>query len=145
MRLSKILIPITAVLLAGCSAVAALQPTPTSTATPEPPTPTPVPAAAIVNGEIIPLSDYNASLQQLKAAQQEAGTTATPEEQQQMVLDDLIAQTLLAQAAVQAGHRWMMPRCKSASISSPPPSAGRKNLPIGSLIMAMTTIPFTHR
>ena len=104
MRLSKILIQITAVLLAGCSAVAALQPTPTSTATPEPPTPTPAPAAAIVNGEIIPLSDYNASLQQLKAAQQEAGTAATPEEQQQVVLDDLIAQTLLAQAAEQAGH-----------------------------------------
>ncbi len=30
--------------------------------------------------------------------------TATPEEQKQLVLDDLIAQTLLAQAAIQAGH-----------------------------------------
>ena len=105
MRFSKILIPITAVLLAGCSAVAALQPTATPTATPEPPTPTPVPAAAVVNGEIIPLADYSASLQQLQAAQQEAGKPRPRKSQQQVVLDDLIAQTLLAQAAVKAGHR----------------------------------------
>ncbi len=72
MRFPKFLFPLSAV-LAGCSVVSSLQPTATPTATPEPPTPTPVPAAAIVNGEIIPLVNYNASLQQLQAAQQETG------------------------------------------------------------------------
>jgi peptidyl-prolyl cis-trans isomerase C len=57
-----------------------------------------------VNGEVIPLEEFNASLQQLQAAHQETGVTATPEEQKQLVLDDLITQTLLAQAAIQAGH-----------------------------------------
>ncbi len=104
MRFQKILLPLFAFTLAGCSVVSSLQPTVTPTATPAPPTPTPIPAAAIVNGEIIPLADYNASLQQLQTAQTETGKTATPEEQKQLVLDDLVAQTLLAQAATQAGH-----------------------------------------
>ncbi len=104
MRFPKIIILLLALMLAGCSVVSSLQPTATPTATPEPPTPTPIPAAAIVNGEIIPLVDFNASLQQLQAAQQETGKTATPEEQKQLVLDDLIAQTLLAQAAIESGH-----------------------------------------
>ena len=104
MRFLKIIIPLLALTLAGCSVVSSLQPTATPTATPEPPTPTPIPAVAIVNGEIIPLVDFNASLQQLQAAQQEIGKTTTPEEQKQLVLDDLIAQTLLAQAAIKSGH-----------------------------------------
>jgi peptidyl-prolyl cis-trans isomerase C len=104
MRFQKLLIPLLTLTLAGCSVISSLQPTATPTATPEPPTPTPVPAAAIVNGEIIPSVDFNASLQQLQGAQQEAGKSATLEEQKQMVLDDLIAQALLAQAATHAGH-----------------------------------------
>jgi peptidyl-prolyl cis-trans isomerase C len=104
MRFQKFFLPLLALILAGCSVISSLQPTATPTATPAPPTPTPVPAAAIVNGEVIPLEEFNASLQQLQAAHQETGVTATPEEQKQLVLDDLIAQTLLAQAAIQAGH-----------------------------------------
>ncbi|NTW08101.1 MAG: hypothetical protein HGA28_00850, partial [Anaerolineaceae bacterium] len=79
MRFQKFMLPLLALILAGCSVVSSLQPTATPTATPAPPTPTPVPAAAIVNGEVIPLEEFNASLQQLQAAQQETGVTATPE------------------------------------------------------------------
>ena len=105
MRLSKILIPIT-VLLTGCSVISSLQstPTPAATPTPLPPTPSPIPSAATVNGEVIPLPEYQASLQQLQSAGQETGQSLTPEEQKTRVLDDLIAQTLLAQAAIQPGH-----------------------------------------
>ena len=92
------------IFLAGCSMFSSLQPTATPTPTPLPPTPTPLPAAAVVNGEIIPLADYSASLQQLQAAEQQSGNTSTPEEQKKLVLDDLVAQTLLAQAALRAGH-----------------------------------------
>lgn len=104
MRFQIFILPLLALILSACSVVTSIQPTATPTATPAPPTPTPVPAAAIVNGEVIPLEEFNASLQQLQAAHQETGVTATPEEQKQLVLDDLITQTLLAQAAIQAGH-----------------------------------------
>jgi len=104
MATRKLLFPFLLTFLTACSVISSFQPPTTPTPTPLPPTPTPVPAAAIVNGEIIPLADYSASLQQLQAAQQESGITASPEEQKQIVLDDLIAQTLLGQAAVKAGH-----------------------------------------
>ncbi len=96
-----------ALLLTGCTVIASFQPTETPTPTPEPPTPTPIPAAAIVNGERIPLDEYTASLKQLQDAQAAIGTTSTPEPdaagQRRMVLDDLIGQTLLAQGAAEAG------------------------------------------
>lgn len=104
MRFQIFILPLLALILSACSVVTSIQPTATPTATPAPPTPTSVPAAAIVNGEVIPLEEFNASLQQLQAAHQETGVTATAEEQKQLVLDDLITQTLLAQAAIQAGH-----------------------------------------
>jgi peptidyl-prolyl cis-trans isomerase C len=105
MSLRRLLFPLLLIVLAGCSVISSLQPTATPTPTPLPPTPTPVPAAVVVNGEIIPLADYSASLQQLQAAEQQAGKVSTPEDQRKLVLDDLIAQTLLAQAAVKAGHK----------------------------------------
>jgi peptidyl-prolyl cis-trans isomerase C len=104
MLIRKGLFPLLLILLTGCSVISSVQPTITPTPTPMPPTPTPVPAAAVVNGEIIPLADYSASLQQLQAAQNETGKSSTPDEQKKMVLDDLISQVLLAQAAEQEGH-----------------------------------------
>ena len=100
----KLFFPFLLIFFMGCSVISSFQPTATPTSTPPPPTPTPLPAAAVVNGEIIPLADYSASLQQLQEAEQQSGKTSTPEDQKKLVLDDLIAQTLLAQAAVKAGH-----------------------------------------
>ncbi|HWR65306.1 MAG TPA: peptidylprolyl isomerase [Bellilinea sp.] len=74
--------------------------TPAATATV---TPTPEPGALMVNGESVPLSEFDAQLKQLQAADAELAKTRTPEEQRQMVLDELIDQTLLAQAAYAAG------------------------------------------
>ena len=73
------------------------------TSTPEPPTATPVPAAATVNGEIIALTEYEAELARYKSAQAALGNTVTDEQAAQTVLDDLIDQVLLAQAARDAG------------------------------------------
>lgn len=70
---------------------------PTETATPNPATPEPL--AAIVDGWEISLAEYRAELAQYQAAQ---GTELAPEDEQR-VLQDLIDQALLAQAASQAG------------------------------------------
>jgi hypothetical protein len=79
-------------------------PTPSATATPSEPTPTPVPAVAIINGERLPLAWYQGELQRYLLAQENLGT---PVEDQaaagETVLNDLIDQMLLAQAAQQAG------------------------------------------
>ena len=75
-------------------------PSPTETATV-----TPQPLALSVNGEGVLLSEYSASLTQLQAADAAAGNQRSPEEQRQMVLDDLIGQTLLAQAAFEGGFQ----------------------------------------
>ena len=68
-----------------------------------PPTPTEAPAAAIVNGEMIPLSYYQNEL--LRYRDSQAGkTNPTPEaEIPQVVLNYLIEQQLLVQAAHLAG------------------------------------------
>jgi len=102
-----------ALLLGACSRVKPIQnPTPivptgttpalaSPTASPSPiqPTPTPPALAARVNGAMITLSEYQAELARYKAA---TGKDPTPEEQKR-VLDDLIDQTLLAQAAAEKG------------------------------------------
>lgn len=93
-----------ALLLAGCKVISSFEPSATPEPTPAPPTPTPIPAAAVVNGVRIPLEDYSASLKQLQDAQAELGIKAAPAEQSRMVLDDLIGQELLAQAALEAGQ-----------------------------------------
>jgi parvulin-like peptidyl-prolyl isomerase len=72
---------------------------PASTSTPFQPSPTPIPLAARVNGEPLLLSSYQAELARDAAA---IGRAPTLEEQQQL-LDDLIDQTLLAQAAAAQG------------------------------------------
>ena len=65
------------VLLAGCGILSSNTPTVESSPTPVPPTstpsPTPVPAKATVNGEIIPLAEFNSELERFKAAQAELG------------------------------------------------------------------------
>lgn len=59
--------------------------------------------ALIINGEGVPLVEYQAQLVQLTAADEKNGITRTPEDQKQMVLDELIDQTILAQAAFENG------------------------------------------
>ncbi|MHB8777829.1 MAG: peptidylprolyl isomerase [Anaerolineales bacterium] len=76
--------------------------TPTSevpTFTPEPPTATPPPSAAIVNGEYITLAEFQAELERYQAAQTTPGTIVTDEDANKIVLEDMIAQYLLSQAA----------------------------------------------
>ena len=94
-------------LLAGCGILSNTTPTVESSPTPVPPTstpsPTPVPSKATVNGEIIPLAEFNAELERFKAAQAELGKTVSDEEAVSIVLDDLVAQVLLSQGAEQAG------------------------------------------
>ncbi len=70
------------------------------------PTPTEGPLAARVNGDGIPLAVFEASLKSYQAAQTELGQKSTPDPvvERKTVLDDLVNQMLLAQAAVQAGH-----------------------------------------
>jgi peptidyl-prolyl cis-trans isomerase C len=77
-----------------------ITPSPTATATV-----TPQPLALSVNGEGVLLSEYSASLTQLQAADATAGNQRSPEDQRQMVLEDLIGQTLLAQAAFEDGFQ----------------------------------------
>lgn len=72
------------------------QPTPTNT-------PTPVPLALMVNGEGVPLAEYQAQLAQLVSADEKMGNPRTAEEQQQIVQDELINQTLMAQVAYEGG------------------------------------------
>jgi peptidyl-prolyl cis-trans isomerase C len=71
----------------------------TATATPLIPTVTTEPLAAVVNGENITLAQYQAELNRYQTA---IGTELATEQKQQ-VLDDLINQTLLAQAATESG------------------------------------------
>ena len=92
--------------LSACNSLFGSQSTPTPSIpspTPIPPTPTPPPLAATVNGEYITLAEYEAELGRYQAAQTALGKTVNEEEAVKTVLDDLIAQALLAQGAREAG------------------------------------------
>ncbi len=92
--------------LAACSTPFAphLTPTPTQpTATPAPPTATPEPMAVTINGEGITVKEFRAQVAQYKAAQQALGKTVSDEDATKAVVEDLIAQMLLAQGAKAAG------------------------------------------
>lgn len=92
--------------LTACSLPFGTSGTPTPempTSTPEPPTATPVPAAATVNGEILPLAEYEAEVARYKSAQAALGKTVSEEDAARGVLDDLVSQMLLAQGARAAG------------------------------------------
>jgi len=80
--------------------------TATLTAAPALPTLTPEPLAANINGQAISLAEYQAEMERYKAALQAAGRDLPAEaDQKQTVLDELISQMLLAQAASQDGYR----------------------------------------
>ena len=64
-----------------------------------PPTPTPPPSAAAVNGEYITITEFQAELERYKAAQTALGFSFTDEDANKAVLEDMIAQVLLSQAA----------------------------------------------
>ena len=86
-------------LASGCSGNTGT-PVPTATLipptrTPFPPSPTPIPTAAVVNGDLITLAEFQEELARYKAA---VNRDLTPEDQE-IVINDLINLTLLAQAA----------------------------------------------
>ena len=87
--------------LSACASFFGSEPTstPQPTFTPEPPTATPVPMALTVNGEGIPVLDFDAEVQQYLASQESLGKTVTSSDATSIVIEDLVAQLLLAQAA----------------------------------------------
>jgi len=87
--------------LSACASFLKPEPTstPTATFTPEPPTATPVPMALTVNGEGIPVVDFNAEVQRYLTSQGALGKTVSAGDAANVVKDDLTAQLLLAQAA----------------------------------------------
>lgn len=105
----KILIQLTVILAFGLSSCASLfgpkaTPTPVEpTATPAPPTATPEPMAVTVNGEGVTVVEYQAELKRYKNAQAALGKTIGDEDASRAVIEDLIAQVLLAQGARAAG------------------------------------------
>lgn len=106
--LTKILLLVLLALLSGCNlSGSGPDPTPNQSAspTPAPPTLTPVPpSAAIVNGEKIALTSYQASLLQFEAAlTQNPNLLAQDETAQDKVLSALIERQILSQAARAAG------------------------------------------
>ena len=64
------------------------------------PTPTEAPLAAMVNGEGISLAEYEAELKRYQSGLEQLGELYDSEQAEQEVMDDLVAQTLFAQAAV---------------------------------------------
>ncbi len=76
---------------------------PPDTPTPFIPTETPAPLAALVNREAITLAEFQEELARYLAAKEISGTNLATDEGERYVLDDLIDQVLLAQAARQTG------------------------------------------
>jgi len=99
------------ILLAACSNGITLTPgisptadIPIMTPTPAQPTPTSVPAAAIVNGERIPLTWFESEVDRYVLAQESLGNPIEDEAAaREIVLNDLVDQMLLAQGAREAG------------------------------------------
>lgn len=88
--------------LTSCGSLFGIKQTPT----PIPPTAliatataTALPAAATVNGEILSAAEFQAELGRYKSAQSALGKTVTDQDASKIVLEDLIAQILLAQGA----------------------------------------------
>ena len=105
-KLNKIIIfvLITIILISGCGRNGASSPSATPvlpTRTPFPPSPTPIPTAAIVNGDLITMSEFQEELARYKAA---VNRELTPEDHT-IVINDLINMTLLAQAASSEGFQ----------------------------------------
>ncbi len=95
---------ISIILISGCGKGGAPAPSGTPvlpTRTPFPPSPTPIPTAAIVNGDIITMSEFQEELARYKAAVNRDLTA----EDHTLVINDLINNTLLAQAAKSEGFQ----------------------------------------
>jgi peptidyl-prolyl cis-trans isomerase C len=100
----RFLTQLTLAFVLGLSACASFAPTNTPTpepptSTPLPPSPTPPPSVAIVDGEYITTAEFQAEVERYKLVQTSLGLTITDEEARTAVLDELIAQFLLAKAA----------------------------------------------
>ena len=92
---------LTALGLSACASLSTptVVSTPTATLTPEPPTATPEPLALTVNGEGITLVEFNAELARYTTAQTALGKTVDSAVATSAVIEDYVAQMLLAQAA----------------------------------------------
>lgn len=111
----RLLLILLALTLAGCGSASATPTgtnqasavTPTATAIPATPTPsaTPEPLILKVNGEGVPLAEYQAEIAQIQAAAVTLGQTMTPEEQRKRVLDELTSEALLSNAARAGGFQ----------------------------------------
>jgi peptidyl-prolyl cis-trans isomerase C len=77
--------------------------TPEPSITPVPPTATPVPLVAVINGEGIPMAEFQAEITRLQASSTITGTILASDTNT-IVLNELIDQTLLAQAATENGY-----------------------------------------
>lgn len=73
--------------------------TPTASSTPEPPTSTPEPLALTVNGEGITVVDFEAEVARYTTAQTALGKSVDSPTATSAVIEDIVAQILLAQAA----------------------------------------------
>jgi len=92
---------LTALGLSACASLSTpeIASTPTATFTPEPPTATPEPLALTVNGEGVTLAEFNAEVARYTTAQTALGKTVDSAAATSAVIEDYIAQMLLAQAA----------------------------------------------
>lgn len=92
---------LTALGLSACASLSTpeIVSTPTATFTPEPPTATPEPLALTVNGEGITLTEFNAEVARYTTAQTALGKTVDSAAATSAVIEDYVAQMLLAQAA----------------------------------------------
>jgi len=92
---------LTALGLSACASLSTAGPTstPSATFTPEPPTATPEPLALSVNGEGITLTEFNAEVARYTTAQTALGKTVDSAAATSVVIEDYVAQMLLAQAA----------------------------------------------
>ena len=109
-RDSFIRISLTLWIALGLSACASFFPpeptasqTPQATSTPEPPTATPEPMALTVNGEGISVAAFDEEVTRYIAAQEALENAVSSEEAAGAVIEDLVAQLLLAQAARAGG------------------------------------------
>jgi peptidyl-prolyl cis-trans isomerase C len=95
------LLLLTALGLSACASLAPAEPTatPSATFTPEPPTATPEPLALTVNGEGIPVVEFDAEVARYIAVQEALGKTVSSADATRAVIEDLTAQILLAQGA----------------------------------------------
>ena len=91
--------------LSACASLSTPAPdsTPQATFTPAPPTPTSEPMALTVNGEGIPVIDFEAEVQRYIAAQNGLGNDVSSADAASAVLQNYIAELLLAQSARENG------------------------------------------